>query len=123
MAAFDPAEILATLPHQPGVYRMLGASGEALYVGKARALMGRVPGVVIEDDPSANVYPLATRAAGTDEVYVGRVRQDASVPGNRGLVFWCVSDNLRKGAALNAVQIAEVLINRKLIKPKAQKAA
>lgn len=79
---------------------------------EARALMSRVKGVVIEDDPGANVYPLATRAAGTDEVYVGRVRQDASVPGNRGLAFWCVSDNLRKGAASNAVELAEILVAR-----------
>ena len=79
---------------------------------KARALMASVPGVVIEDDPGANLYPLATRAAGTDEVYVGRVRQDASVPGDRGLAFWCVSDNLRKGAASNAVELAEILVER-----------
>jgi aspartate-semialdehyde dehydrogenase len=89
---------------------------------EARALMGRVPGVVIEDDPSANVYPLATRAAGTDEVYVGRVRQDASVPGNRGLVFWCVSDNLRKGAASNAVEIAGLLVERGWVKPASRRA-
>lgn len=79
---------------------------------EARALMSRVPGVVIEDDPGANLYPLATRAAGTDEVYIGRVRQDASIPGNRGLAFWCVSDNLRKGAASNAVELAEILVAR-----------
>ena len=83
---------------------------------QARALMAAVPGVVIEDDPATNLYPLAERAAGSDEVYVGRIRQDASLPGNRGLAFWCVSDNLRKGAATNAVQIAQVLLRDGLLK-------
>jgi len=78
----------------------------------ARALFAATKGVVVQDDPSANVYPLATEAAGSDEVYVGRVRQDPSIDGNRGLAFWVVSDNLRKGAATNAVEIAEVLIAR-----------
>ena len=80
--------------------------------GEARRLFGQVKGVVVQDDPGANVYPLATEAAGTDEIYVGRVRQDVSVDGNRGLAFWVVSDNLRKGAASNAVELAEVLVER-----------
>jgi aspartate-semialdehyde dehydrogenase len=71
-----------------------------------------VTGVIVQDDPANNVYPLATQAAGTDEVYVGRVRQDPSIPGNRGLAFWVVSDNLRKGAASNAVELAELLVAR-----------
>jgi aspartate-semialdehyde dehydrogenase len=79
---------------------------------EARALFEGVKGVVVQDDPQANVYPLATEAAGTDEIYVGRVRQDLSVDGNRGLAFWVVSDNLRKGAASNAVELAEVLVER-----------
>lgn len=79
---------------------------------RARELFASVKGVVVQDDPAANRYPLATEAAGSDEVYVGRVRQDPSVPGNRGLAFWVVSDNLRKGAASNAVEIAEVLVER-----------
>ena len=79
---------------------------------EARALFGGVKGVVVQDDPQANVYPLATEAAGTDEIYVGRVRQDPSIEGNRGLAFWVVSDNLRKGAASNAVELAEVLVER-----------
>jgi aspartate-semialdehyde dehydrogenase len=78
----------------------------------ARRLFGEVPGVVVQDDPAANVYPLATEAAGSDEIYVGRVRQDLSIDGNRGLAFWVVSDNLRKGAASNAVELAEVLVER-----------
>jgi aspartate-semialdehyde dehydrogenase len=76
---------------------------------QARELFAAVPGVVVLDDPAANVYPLALEAAGRDEVFVGRIRQDPSVPDGRGLAFWVVSDNLRKGAATNAVEIAEVL--------------
>jgi aspartate-semialdehyde dehydrogenase len=79
---------------------------------EARAVFAAVKGVVVQDDPAANVYPLATEAAGSDEVYVGRVRQDPSIDGNRGLAFWVVSDNLRKGAASNAVELAELLVER-----------
>ena len=79
---------------------------------EARALFAQVKGVVVQDDPANNVYPLATEAAGSDLVYVGRVRQDPSIDGNRGLAFWVVSDNLRKGAASNAVEIAETLVER-----------
>ena len=71
-----------------------------------------MPSVVVQDDPSTSTYPLATDAAGTDEIYVGRVRADESIPDGRGLAFWVVSDNLRKGAATNAVQIAEALVAR-----------
>ncbi len=77
---------------------------------QARALFAAVPGVVVVDDPTAHRYPLATDAAGRDEIFVGRVRRDVSLPDGRGLAFWCVSDNLRKGAATNAVQIAEILV-------------
>jgi aspartate-semialdehyde dehydrogenase len=79
---------------------------------QARALFAAVPGVIVRDDPTAHVYPLATDAAGRDEVFVGRVRTDVSIPDGRGLAFWVVSDNLRKGAATNAVEIAEVLVER-----------
>ena len=79
---------------------------------RARELFAAVPGVVVQDDPSAHVYPLATEATGLDEVFVGRVRQDPSIPDNRGLAFWVVSDNLRKGAATNAVEIAELIAAR-----------
>ena len=70
----------------------------------------------MQDDPSTSTYPLATRAADSDEIYVGRIRQDPSIPGGRGLAFWVVSDNLRKGAATNAVQLAEVLVERGWVK-------
>jgi aspartate-semialdehyde dehydrogenase len=79
---------------------------------RARALFGAVDGVIVQDDPSSSTYPLATQAAGSDDIFVGRVRQDLSVDGDRGLAFWVVSDNLRKGAATNAVQIAEALVAR-----------
>jgi aspartate-semialdehyde dehydrogenase len=75
---------------------------------EARALMSAMPGVVVLDDPGRNLYPLAVDAAGTDAVYVGRVRADHTV--EHGLNLWIVSDNLRKGAALNTVQIAERLV-------------
>ncbi|HEY6569676.1 MAG TPA: aspartate-semialdehyde dehydrogenase [Candidatus Limnocylindrales bacterium] len=84
---------------------------------EARALFAGVKGVVVQDDPAANEYPLAENAAGSDDVFVGRVRQDLSIDGNRGLAFWVVSDNLRKGAASNAVEIAEVLVERGWVRP------
>ena len=73
-----------------------------------RRLMAEVPGVVIQDDPAKNVYPMPINAWGTDPVYVGRIRRDFSV--ENGINYWCVADNLRKGAATNAVQIAERLL-------------
>jgi aspartate-semialdehyde dehydrogenase len=79
---------------------------------RARTLFAAVPGVVVQDDPATSTYPLATTAAGSDEVFVGRVRQDPSIEGGRGLAFWVVSDNLRKGAATNAVELAEILVER-----------
>jgi aspartate-semialdehyde dehydrogenase len=90
---------------------------------RARTLFGAVPGVVVQDDPSSSTYPLATEAAGTDEIYVGRVRQDPSIDGGRGLAFWVVSDNLRKGAATNAVQLAEMLVERGWVKAAATRDA
>jgi aspartate-semialdehyde dehydrogenase len=75
---------------------------------QARAIWAESPGVTVVDDPSSNAYPLAAQAAGKDDVFVGRIRQDLKRP--NVLLFWCVSDNLRKGAATNAVQIAEKLL-------------
>ena len=83
----------------------------------ARRLFAAVPGVVVVDDPAEHRYPLATDAAGRDEIFVGRVRQDASMPDGRGLAFWVVSDNLRKGAATNSVQIAELVLERGWLAP------
>jgi aspartate-semialdehyde dehydrogenase len=90
---------------------------------RARRLFGSVAGVVVQDDPAGHEYPLATDAAGRDEVFVGRVRQDPSVPDGRGIAFWVVSDNLRKGAATNAVEIAEALVERGWVKGAARRAA
>ncbi len=81
----------------------------AVSVAQARAILTRAPGVTIVDDPANNIYPTPLAAAGSNECYIGRVRLDESVA--NGLNFWVVSDNLRKGAALNAVQIAECLIS------------
>ncbi len=77
-------------------------------LGELRALLERAPGLVVQDDPAHNVYPLAIEAEDTDPVYVGRIRRDFSV--ENGINLWCVSDNIRKGAATNAVQIAQELI-------------
>jgi aspartate-semialdehyde dehydrogenase len=81
---------------------------------EARAILSKAPGVKVLDDPNVSLYPQPWLAAGTDEVYVGRVRSDASYL--NGLVMWVVSDNIRKGAALNAVQIAEEAIKRDWVK-------
>jgi aspartate-semialdehyde dehydrogenase len=77
-------------------------------VEEARALWSRAPGLTVIDDPAQRKYPLAASAEGRDDVFVGRIRQDLNHP--NVLLFWCVSDNLRKGAATNAVQIAEELL-------------
>ena len=71
-------------------------------------MLEKAEGIIVRDDPKNNVYPMPIEAAGTDPVYVGRIRRDDSV--DNGLNFWCVADNIRKGAALNAVQIMERLI-------------
>jgi aspartate-semialdehyde dehydrogenase len=77
---------------------------------EAREILAQAPGVEVIDDPKAGLYPYPWLAAGKDEVFVGRIRKDVSHP--KGLVLWVVADNLRKGAALNAVQIAEEMIQR-----------
>ena len=83
---------------------------------RARELLEAAPGVSVLDDPAAALYPLAIEASGQDEVFVGRIRRD---PGHeRALDLWIVADNLRKGAALNAVQLAESLRERDLIHPR-----
>jgi aspartate-semialdehyde dehydrogenase len=81
-----------------------------LSVAEARELFARMPGVVVIDDLAAKSYPMPLDCDGRDEVFIGRIREDLSAP--NGIAFWCVSDNLRKGAATNAVQIAELLVSR-----------
>ena len=85
-------------------------------VEQATAILREAPGVLVIDKREPGGYMTPHEAAGEDATYISRIREDATV--ENGLAFWCVSDNLRKGAALNAVQIAEVLMNRKLITPK-----
>ncbi|APZ91768.1 aspartate-semialdehyde dehydrogenase [Fuerstiella marisgermanici] len=76
-------------------------------VDEAKALFAATPGITVVDDLDASSYPMPSNSTSSDEVYIGRIRKDLSNP--NGLAFWCVSDNLRKGAATNAVQIAELL--------------
>jgi aspartate-semialdehyde dehydrogenase len=80
---------------------------------RAREILAAAPGVEVRDDPAAGIYPMASQAEGRDEVFVGRIRRDDS--NERTLNLWTVGDNLRKGAALNAIQIAELLHERGLI--------
>jgi aspartate-semialdehyde dehydrogenase len=87
---------------------------EALSVEEARERLAGAPGLELVDDPAGHAYPTALSSAGRDEVFVGRLRRDPSHP--RGLQMWVVSDNLLKGAATNAVQIAEVLHERGLVR-------
>jgi aspartate-semialdehyde dehydrogenase len=100
---------------------VFGAHSEALNVqtwkkltaGEARELLAGSPGIEVVDEPAALRYPLPLDAEGKDPVYVGRIREDVTV--ENGLDLWVVADNLRKGAALNAVQIAEELVRRGLL--------
>ncbi len=79
-------------------------------VREVKDLLAKAPGVKVVDNPALTEYPLAIYAAGRDETFVGRIREDESIP--NGINLWVVSDNIRKGAALNAVQIAEILIDK-----------
>ena len=81
---------------------------------EARELLSKAPGVKVVDDPANSVYPLAIDASGKDEVFVGRIREDSSA--ENCIDLWCVSDNIRKGAATNAIQIAEKMIEMGLVR-------
>jgi aspartate-semialdehyde dehydrogenase len=94
---------------------------EPLSPQQARELLADAPGVRVLDDPSAALYPLAIEANGHDDVFVGRIRRDPGHP--QALDMWIVADNLRKGAATNAVQLAELLHERGLIRPAAGQSA
>jgi aspartate-semialdehyde dehydrogenase len=87
---------------------------EPLSPERCRELLSAAPGLIVRDDPAAGVYPIASEAAGRDEVLVGRIRRDPSH--DRCLNLWIVGDNLRKGAATNAVQVAELLVERGLVR-------
>jgi aspartate-semialdehyde dehydrogenase len=80
-------------------------------VEEVRALLKKAPGIIVQDDPETNLYPLPIHAYGKNDVFVGRIRKDFTIP--NGINLWIVSDNVRKGAATNAVQIAQLLISQK----------
>jgi len=83
---------------------------EAMTPDQVRELLSTAPGVSVMDDRENNRFPMPIDASGKDDIYVGRIRQDESIPENRGINLWVAGDQLRKGAALNAVQIAEKLL-------------
>ena len=80
----------------------------AFDLAELRQLLADAPGIVLQDDPAKKLYPMPITAAGTDQVYIGRIRRDESC--ENGLNMWVVADNTRKGAATNAVQIVEALL-------------
>lgn len=88
---------------------------------EARGILAKAPGVIVQDDVAQNSYPLAQDATGKDEIFVGRIRRDLAL--ENGLSLWTVGDNLRKGAALNAIQIAEELVARDCLKPRRKSGA
>jgi len=110
----DSIKITATTVRVP-VYRGHSESlnietEKKLSANEVRSLLAKAPGIVVFDAPEKNIYPLPIDVTGKDPVYVGRIREDESI--QSGINMWVVSDNLRKGAALNAVQIAEELIKQ-----------
>jgi len=92
---------------------------QTMPIEEARQLLAAAPGIKVLDDPVISLYPQPWAAAGSDEVFVGRLRQDASH--SRGLAMWTVMDNVRKGAALNAVQILEEMIKREWLQPRGRR--
>lgn len=85
-----------------------------LTANDVRALLAKAPGVTVEDYPEKLIYPMAINASGEDDTFVGRIREDETI--ENGINMWIVSDNIRKGAALNTIQIAETLIERDLVR-------
>ena len=112
----DSIRVTATTVRVPVFYAHSEAvnieTEKKLTADEVRKILSKAPGVVVMDNPSLSEYPLAIYAAGKDETFVGRIREDESIP--NGINLWVVSDNIRKGAALNAVQIAEILIQKYL---------
>ena len=86
---------------------------EALELRQVRDALSRAEGVTLQDDPANHVYPMPLGSASKDDIFVGRLRKDISNP--KGIAFWCVGDQIKKGAALNAVQIAEYMVNNGLV--------
>ena len=89
-------------------------TGEKMTVEECRMILSGAPGVTVVDFPEKGAYPMAIDAAGEDDVFVGRIREDETI--DKGLNLWVVSDNIRKGAALNTIQIAETLMERNLLR-------
>jgi aspartate-semialdehyde dehydrogenase len=86
---------------------------EDFNISEVRSILASTPGIIVQDDPRNNIYPMPINSKGRDEVFVGRIRRDESQP--RTLNMWIVADNLRKGAATNAVQIAEFMVEKSLV--------
>lgn len=112
----DSLRITATTVRVP-VFSCHGESINIEFTGpmepdQAREIFSKAPGIVVKDDPEEKVYPIGSEAVGTNDTYVGRIRKDESL--EYGLNLWCLADNLRKGAAGNAVQIAELLAQKHL---------
>lgn len=84
-----------------------------LTAAEARQILSRAPGIIVQDDPGQNKYPMPVFTAHTDEVFVGRIREDLSI--ENGLNFWVAADQIRKGAAINTIQIAEILVRENLV--------
>jgi aspartate-semialdehyde dehydrogenase len=112
----DSIRVTATTVRVPVFYSHSEAinieTERKLTAEEVRRILSKAPGVSVVDNPKLSEYPLAIYAAGEDETFVGRIREDDSIP--NGINMWVVSDNIRKGAALNAVQIAEILIQKYL---------
>lgn len=114
----DSIRVAATAVRVPVFYGHSEAvnieTEDKLSVEEARTILAKAPGITIVDFPEKGMYPMAIDAAGQDDVFVGRIREDLTI--DNGLDMWIVSDNIRKGAALNTVQIAETLIERDLVR-------
>jgi aspartate-semialdehyde dehydrogenase len=112
----DSIRVTATTVRVPVFYGHSEAvnieTEKKISAAEVRELLSTAPGIKVVDDPKKCEYPLAIYAAGRDETFVGRIREDESIP--NGINMWVVADNIRKGAALNAVQIAEILIEKYL---------
>jgi aspartate-semialdehyde dehydrogenase len=86
---------------------------EPLELELVREALSSAPGITVKDDPANQVYPMPLGSASEDDIFVGRLRKDLSNP--KGITFWCVGDQIKKGAALNAVQIAEYMVEKGLV--------
>jgi aspartate-semialdehyde dehydrogenase len=86
---------------------------EPLELEQVRDALSKAPGITVQDDPAKQVYPMPLGSASEDDIFVGRLRKDIS--NSKGITFWCVGDQIKKGAALNAVQIAEYMVEKGLV--------